>query len=301
MKQSTNKILLIVLVILLSAFVVTKVYRSPARESNLDADVFRIDTSRVEFIEVRQPRKSELTFRKGDSTWTIEQENKSASLSSFQLDELLKSMNNVRPERLVSRKKENWSEYQVGDSSAILLTAYTADMEKLASWCIGKQSAGNTYMRAEDEEEVYLVEGNIRTGVGKDFNEWRDKSFLRIDKSFIDRVSFQYPADSGFVIEKVGEAWMINDKKADSLKVQNYIGKLQSKNLNSFADDFSPSAQPDITVELSSNSVSHAVIKGWKTSQGKWILNSALQPRVYFEDSVFTNDLFIGKAELLAK
>ena len=299
MKQSTNKILLIVLVVLLSAFVVTKVFRSPARESNLDTDVFRIDTSRVEIIEVRQPGNNELTFRKGDSTWTIEQADKSANLASIQLDNLLRTMNNVRPERLVSRKKETWNEYQVSDSSAIRLTAYTGDMDELATWHIGKQSAGNTYMRSEDQEEVYLVEGAIRSGVDKDFNEWRDKSFLRIDKSFIDRISFQYPADSGFVLEKEGQGWMINDHEADSLKVQNYIGRLQSKDLSGFADDFSPSSQPDITVELSSNAVPHAVIKAWKTSEGgAWILNSALQPGVYFEDSVFFNDLFIGKAEL---
>ena len=145
-----------------------------------------------------------------------------------------------------------------------------------------------------------MVEGNIRSRVEKDFNDWRDKSFLRIDKAFIDNITFRYPADSGFVIEKNGTSWTINDQKVDSLKIQNYISKLQSRDLNDFADNFSPATEPDVAVDVSSNSVSHAIIKGWKSSENKWILHSALQPGVYFEDSVFWNDLFIGRKELLA-
>lgn len=303
MNKHTNKILLIVLLVLLSAFVVTKVFRTPARESNLDADLFHIDTSQVELITLQLPGSSseELTFKKNDSTWTIRQENKSANVEEYQLDQVLGTMNNIKPERMVSRKKDNWDEYHVGDSLAIRLTAYTADMDELGSWRIGRESAGNTYIRSEDRDEVYVVGGNLRSRFDKDFNDWRDKSFLRIDKAFIDKITFHYPADSGFVVEKDGRTWMIGNQKADSAKVENYLYKLQSKDLSGFADEFSPSADPDITVEFSSNSVPHAVVKAWNDPAGRWILNSAFQPGVYFQDSVFWDDIFVGKKVLLGE
>lgn len=300
MKQHTNRILLIVLLVLLSAFVATKVFRSPARQSNLNTGVFGVDTAKVNMIRVSRPGAKELTLKKNDSSWTIQEENKSSGVEAYELNTLLGTLSNIKPERMISRKKEKWDNYQVGDSSAIRMTAYAANMDEVASWYIGRQSGGMTYLRPADENEVYVVEGNLRTPFGKDFNDWRDKSFLRIDKAAIDKISFRYPADSGFVVVKSGDGWSLNNQKADSSKIESYLYKLQSKDLTHFADNFTPASNPDIIVEFESNSITHAVIKGWKQQDNEWILNSGLRKDVYFLDSSGT-DLFPGKRQLFHK
>lgn len=298
MKKQKNKILLIVFLVLASAFVITRAFRAPALESNLDHDLFRIDTSRVAALSFSRGGVEEetLTLTRNDSAWTVEQGNKRANVQHWQVNNVLQTLYTTQPERMVSRKEEKWDQYHVGDSAAIRLMAYDASGKVLGTWYIGKQSQGMTYLRAGDETEVYAVEGLLHARFDRDFDDWRDKSFLKIDRSFIDRIRFDYPADSGFVLGKKGGQWTIGNVKADSSRVDRYLFRIQSKDLSAFADDFSPAGEPDVTVEFSSKEIPHAFVKGWKQSANHWILSSALQPGVYFEDSTFADDLFVGRS-----
>jgi hypothetical protein len=44
MKKFSNKILIGALLILAVVFAATKIFRSPGRDSNLDEDIFKVDT-----------------------------------------------------------------------------------------------------------------------------------------------------------------------------------------------------------------------------------------------------------------
>lgn len=303
MKKHTNRILLVVLFVLLSAFVLTKVFRSPRLESNLDTNLLRIDTGKVATIRLYTADREEraITFKRNNNAWTIQQQDKNVGVQRYQVNSLLQTLSDIRPERMVSRKKEKWDDYQVGDSSAFRMVAYNGEMEELANWNIGKQSQGMTYLRPGSAHEVYAVEGSLRTRLHKGFDEWRDKSFLRIDKSFINNIAFRYPSDSSFVLEKKDRAWMIGNEKADSAKVEDYLYQMQSKDLTSFADGFSPSGEPDVTVMFMSDSALHAEVKGWKQPGGKWVLSSGLQEGIYFRDSTFMKDLFAGRKAFLGR
>lgn len=300
MKKQTNKLLIIVLVVLLALFAVTKIFRAPALESNLDKDVFRIDTAAVAVIKFQDKGDSALTLKKSEGRWTVAQRSRSAAVEPYQVRSLLQTLSSVQPERMLSRKKAKWSNYQVGDSAAFRMTAYNDAMKEIADWRVGKESAGATYLRSEGDPEVYAVDGNLRSKFNKDFNAWRDKTFLRVKKNLIGKIEFRYPADSGFVLEKNAGAWMIGNQKADSLKVENYLGMLQSKDLTHFADDYTPSANPDVTLSID-GTASHTEVKGWKDAGKKWIVSSTAQEGVYFSDSTFVDDLFIGKKALLGK
>ena len=301
MKKRTNTILLTVFLALLTAFVLTKTFRSPSRESNLNAEVLRVDTAKLEMIRVSLPAGSkELVLTRNDSSWTVRQEQKTANVGNHNLDNLLRLLNDVKAERMVSRTQSRWGDYEVGDSSAIRMEAFTSGEEEIAGWLIGKQSAGLTYVRPAGQDEVYAVEGNLRAHFEKDFNDWRDKLFLRMDKAFISKVRFGYPSDSSFTVEKKDNTWMIGNEKADSASIDSYLNKMQSKDLSGFADDFTPDGPPDVTVEYFSNEVPHAVVKAWRGPENNWILHSSLQEGVYFRDAAFSAELFPAKKELLA-
>jgi hypothetical protein len=302
MKQHTNQILFVVLLLLLSAFVLTKVFRTPALESNLDTDLFRVDTGKVAAIKLQPPGdEKELTLERKDSGWILQQHEKTATAERYAVKNLLLALNTLMPERIISRKQEKWDDYNVGDSTALHVITYDEKADELSHLLIGKESGGSSYVRAADQDEVYAVEGGLQSRFSKGFNEWRDKTFLRTEKARLSKITFRYPADTGFVLLKNGRNWMINEEKADSIKVQNLLDKIQFKELSNFADSFAPAGEADVTMIMEGSSGPRTVVRGWKAPGRQWILNSSLQETAYFSDSTFAQRLFVGKKGLLSQ
>lgn len=296
----TNKILLVALLVLLSAFVLTKVFRSPSLESNFNADVFNVDTASIAAVTITSNKDSDkpVTIRNTEEGWTVEQDGRTVSVARNQRDALLRTLAGMQAERIVSRKPEKWDTYQVGDSTSLEVVVLDKNEKAIAHWLIGKQSQGATYARLDGETEIYALRGYLQGEFNKSFADWRNKTFLDVNTAAVDKVVFGYPADSSFVLEK-RDGWMIGDGKADSVKVEQYLGRLHSRNLSSFADNFSPDTAADVTLTISGNAMAPVIVKGWKADGSRWILTSSVQQDVYFDDSTFVGDLFIGKTELI--
>lgn len=293
MKMNRNKSLLAVLVALVAAFVFTKVFRTPALKSNLDAKAFAVDTARVRSISVQRPGDPEIIIEKAAGTWTVKEENKQAKAERYAIDNIMRIFASATPERIVSRNKGKWNTYQVDDSTSIHVTAFDGDKTSIADWHVGKQAQGSTYVRRTGDETVYALEGTIRSTLENDFDDWRDKTFLKFDPASITAVKFQYPADSGFVLQKNNAAWMIGNQPADSAKVERYLQRFRSRSLSAFADT-PPAAEPEITLSLETNQGT-GVIKAWKEDDDRWILHSTTQEGTYFIDGRIDDDLFVGK------
>jgi hypothetical protein len=214
------------------------------------------------------------------------------------LNNLISTLAKLKPERMVSRKEEKRATYLVDDSTSIRMTAYDRDAEEIVNWYVGKESQGMTYIRAADENEIYAIGGSLRSPLDKDFDSWRDKTFLRVSTSDIHAITFKYPSDSGFVLRNNSGKWMIDDRPADSAMVQQYVNKLRSRNLNDFAK-VPPSSAPDVTVTIDGGKP--ATIKAWKGADEQWTLTSSIQPGVYFTDSRLPRDLFVGKTTFLPR
>jgi len=301
MKKINNKILLTLLVLLVAVFVLTKVFRSPALESNLDVGLFAIDTALIRSVKVQRPDQPAIILQRNNSAWTITEGERHTRVQVTAINSFLRTLSQIKPERVVSRKEDKWRTYQVDDSTSIHLTAFDQDSVPVVDWYIGKESAGVTYIRPADDEAVYAMEGSIRSRADDGFNDWRDKTFIRITPSSVTKVMFQYPSDTGFVLQRRDNTWMIDDDQADSVQVQRYLSKLQSRNLSSFADEFTPSHDADVTISVEATNGSTTVVKGWKGDDDEWTLNSTVQQDVYFKDARIDDDLFTGKQTLLKR
>lgn len=303
MKKLSNKFLIITLLVLVAAFVLTKVFRSPARESNIDAEAFKLDTAQITRLEVNeQGRNENLTrFEKKDNGWTVTRNETSANAKLSAIKNMLSSLAKLEPERIVTRKADKWDNYQVDDTTGIKVVAYAGDNE-LISLLVGKETGGNTYVRVVDEEEVYAVDGLLQQTFKNDFDDVRDPSLLRLDKKLITRISFQYPADSGFVVEKKNNRWMMGNEPADSVAVETYLNVLQSRNHTTFADNFKPTDDPDIIVTFHEGD-RETILKAWNTAFYEWVFNSTLQPDTYFKDDkmVLAREILLGKKKFLGK
>jgi hypothetical protein len=138
-----------------------------------------------------------------------------------------------------------------------------------------------TYVRLSDQDEVYAVEGFLESTFDRSYNDWRDKAFLRLKQNTITKVSFTYPADSGFVIEKRDKKWWLNNTEADSAKVKSYLAQLEYKNATSFTDDFSGKASPQVVIQFNGVAGNLATVQAWKRTDD-WVINSSHQKEIYF-------------------
>jgi hypothetical protein len=302
MRLSKNTVLLIVFVTLLGVFVLSRVFRTPSLESNLEEHLLTLDTSEINAIHIRpSTEKGEIKLVRTGNSWQVEHDQKTANVEIAEVKNALATLREVHPERLVTRKMEKWADYNV-DTTGTNVKVFTGKSDPTEFW-VGKTSGGSNSIRLEGESDVFEVKETLDRTFNKKFAGWRNKTFLKLDPSQVSKITFQYPADSSFVVERSVGKWSVDEVRADSAKVQAYLNRFRSRNLSEFADDFKMPASSGYVVILQNDSATMLKLQGWKIEENKWIVTSSLQDSVYFSssDKSLMNDLFASKNTFLPK
>jgi hypothetical protein len=312
MKKLNNKFLIGILIGLAAVFALSRIFRSSQLQSNLRTELLQLDTASVTklLLYPKAENGKEVELTRAGKSWTVKKDNRSANTEQGSVNNALAAFVKLKPLRLVTKKKEKWNEYSVADSGTYV-KIYKGD-KVVTNVHIGRIgynqssdgqfSAGGifTYVRLTNENEVYAVEGFLESSFNRGYNDWRDKSFLRLKKDQITEIQFSYPADSSFVLSKKDKSWWIGNEQADSLKINSYLSQLEYKNANTFADEFSASGSANVTVQMKSASGILATVEGWKRPTD-WALKSSWQPTIYFssENTGLVKTLFETKKNLL--
>lgn len=297
MKKLNNKILIAVLAGLVGIFALARVFRAPAREGNLKKELVTLDTAKTTRIKIYTKESSNpIVLERSYAKWRLKQNDKNYTPEQGLASSLLISLTKLQPQKMVTRKKEKWADYQVGDSATRVQVF--ENETKVADVRIGKigfnqnamamqqqQYGGQgmssyTYVRLDDETEVYTVDGFLESYFNRSVNDMRDKSLLRLKDELITKITFNYP-DSGFVLEKKGKLWMLGTQEADSIKVKSFLSGLTFKNASAFADDFKGNATGDIAISIDGAAGNLASLQAWKRPTD-WVVASSLQQGVFF-------------------
>lgn len=281
MKKANNRILLIALVALVAIFVVTRLVRDPRRRTNLDASAFRLDTAEITALRIKTGDSAEITLARDGREWKALRGNMQARANETRVSNALSALARIKPERIVTRNRDRWNDYQVGDSASVRVEV-VADDETVLSLNVGAETGGATYARISEADDVYSIDGYLREPFNFPFSDWRDQTVIRVNRNAVTRVDFQY-SDSSFVLEQKNGKWYIGNDAADSAKVQDYLSGISSVNHDVFADDFSADSQPTATIVISSGG-DKVTVEGWKVSFDHWIFRSSQQPGTFFSD-----------------
>jgi hypothetical protein len=180
------------------------------------------------------------------------------------------------------------------------------DGDKRSDFRVGKtgfnQGSGGgingayTYVRLTNENEVYSSEGFIGSHFNRNFNEWRNKTFLKITKEDVNKILFAYP-DSNFVLEKRDSIWYAGNAIANDSKVTQYFSKIRFKNVSEFEDGFNQQGKPLLTMQITGNAGPIATAQAWLKTEDQWVLNSTFQQGVYFsgKTSGVIKEIFPGQ------
>lgn len=331
MKRINNKILIAVLGGLLVIFAAVRYFRTPKLQSSLPSSLIEFDSAATTGIIVTpgRDRTQEIRLTRTSGKWELKLGDRIAKPDQGTGATSIRMLMALKPQRLVSRNPSNWSEYNLSDSAATSVKLMDGDRVQ-AEIRIGKTGitpgpngqfgGGYTFVRLADEDDVYAVEGFLEGQFNKTFDDWRDKSFTRITRDSVIKVSFSYPADSSFVLEKRDSLWYVGGQAADEAKVIGFLGQLEYKNVGRFADDNMVTGQPLITIDFHGRRGVIVTIEAWKPllressrlrqdSDGQaggqagdtWIFRSSHQRDVFFSGAGtgVDRDILLGKKHFL--
>jgi hypothetical protein len=303
MRRSNNKLLFIVLIVLVAGFVLTRVFRAPSRERNIEETLLKLDTSKVSAVHIfpAVQNGTKITLIRSGNKWEVEGDKRRGYPEMAQVRNALGLLTAIQADRVLTRNKENWSTYHI-DTTGTHVKVLLGD-DGLKEFWVGKMNSGGSSLRIEGEDDVYAADATLDRTFNRNFNDWRDKVFIKVQPEKISRITFQYPGDSSFVLNRTGNKWAVDNSAADSSKVQTYLNRFRSRSLSDFADDFTASGQPSYTVLLNRDSEDIIKIQGWKIEEDRWVLNSSQQKDVYFSsaDASLIRDIFVGKDLFLSK
>ncbi len=301
MKKTNNWILIGLLGGLVLVFIGMKIFRSPTLESNLPENLTEVDSSKVTELIVfpGKDRGTEIHLSRSGKDWVLKTGDRTGHLEQGRGNTSLQSLMNLKPQRVLTKRKEKWNEFGVGDSTGTRVKVIEGNSVQSDVW-IGRtgfsQSTGGgyTYVRLNGENEVYSVDGFLEGQFNLGFNDWRDKSFSRLKRDSIDKITFRYPADSSFILEKKNGKWKMGVVAADSAVVSSYLGGMEYKNIPSFAE-VPPPGNAAAVITFESNSKILATLEGWPGS-GPWTVRSSKQPDTFFvSDASMTKEVWKGK------
>ena len=317
-KSFNNKIMLIVFLVLAGIFILTKVFVSKRSERTLNTELVDIDTNRVTqiFIYPGSEHIDEIRFDKKVPAWTVSTGEVSAEADPNSVSRLMNELLNLKTDRLVARSRDKWKEYHVDDSlgSRIMIKEgkrTTLDMlvgkfnyqQPAGAYGGYRQNYGTglTYVRLHSNDEVFSVEGFLSMMVNQPFNSWRIHTLLQLNKDHVSRISFDYPSDSGFVIQKTENLWLVDGILADSANVAEYLSDISMKTISSFWDDLLPDSSPQFTITIDRSNMDPLLVEAYQQMTGEYILHSSLNPDSWFtssRDGTF-DDLFKPKSLFL--
>jgi hypothetical protein len=308
-KRFDNRRILYILGVLIILLAVTVLVKLPKERATIKEDLVKIDTAKVSGIII-SPRISEgapFEFTKRNGRWTIRQENLVAQPEKEAVQAILSEVMNIKPKSLEAVDKSKWKDFNLTDSLAIRVRFLDEKGKTMTDLMIGRFDysqannpyaapngggiQGTSFVRLYDDRNVYGVEGFLALSFSGKFNDYRDKSFLKLNREDVTKITFIFPADSGFVLSMKDSIWHAGDKITDSLALTNYMNSLRFLNGQEIKDNFKPSSNPDYEMRIEGNNLLSISVKCFKAEgDNEFILNSSLNPDVYFtskKDGIF--------------
>ena len=321
-KRFDNKKILYILAGLIVLLAVTFLVKIPREKSTIREILIELDTAKVNKIAVL-PRAAEgdpFEFIKRDGKWLIQQKNIVSAPEKGVVENILLEVQNIRPKSLEAVDKTKWKEFNLTDSLAIRVKFLNEKGDDLADLMIGKFTynpvnnqyassnpyniQGTSYVRLYGEKKVYGVEGFLSMSFSGKFKDYRDKSFLKLNKKDVTKISFVLPPDSSFMLNRKDSVWYAGEHVPDSTAIANYLNAISYMNGSDFRDSFKPVINPSCELLIEGNNLLNLSVKCYKgDNENEYILNSSLNPEVYFystRDGIF-DKLFKSKKYFLTK
>ncbi|MBK8806735.1 MAG: DUF4340 domain-containing protein [Bacteroidales bacterium] len=162
-----------------------------------------------------------------------------------------------------------------------------------------KQPDVFSYVRLLNEEDVYVVDGYLSMTFNRNVEDFRNAQLCNIPLDKITKVSFNYNADSAFVLEKQNNSWTIENQLADSAAVQSYLQKLSQLSSRNFIETSLAKLPLVYSLKIEGTEVKPIEILAYQSTDNQLIVaSSANQGTVFNLNPDIISSIFISKQNL---
>jgi hypothetical protein len=286
------KNLAIVFGLLILIWIIVIISNAGKAERNFKTKLIDVDTSAVTKIVITPKSNgvntSKTVLSKKQGKWFVQvSEKKSVTVPKDKIDGLLKTLSDIKIVRLASKSPAKWKQFQV-DSASTRVQVYDGS-DLAADFRVGKLNFKGrnriyTYMRNNDEEQTYTAEGFLGATFNRSPKSFRNSILLKSNYKNWETLSFNYPADSSYIITAKNNNWYSGNTKLDSTETVKYLRYLQNLQNSNFIDEFpdSLSNTPVMSLTIRERDGKTHTIKCYGNSN-KWILESSDNPESYFD------------------
>ena len=141
------------------------------------------EPAHVERINITSPGTDAIVLQRTDGAWLVSSDGPSCAADSPAVQALLDSLKALTTGSMVSRNPERHALYEVSPETGLRVETLDRDNRVLAALLIGTSGPNifSTYVRDDNSDHVYLVDGILQNAASKTLNEWRDKPFFPLN------------------------------------------------------------------------------------------------------------------------
>lgn len=306
----SNKKLILILGALVAVYLIAKFF-SGNRQSTFDPVIVKVDTTAVTEIHLypKAEDNAEVILKRTGDEWTVTKGDKTFKTPDSKVQGILAQLTEMRSDRVVSRSKDKWAEYEVNEKGSRV--EVFSNKKKVADFIVGnfkfdqaKRSAFS-YVRKSDSDEVYLVDGFMSMSFNQAFNTFRNNELIKVNREDVREVAVMQNGQKTAISKNLedGQWYFGGMEKVDSAKASQYIGQLS----NAFGQDYLEAAvqsAPLKSMEINANNIM-APIKvdcyAHPDSAHQFVLHSSSNPEAWFvsDSSGLYNRLFVKFDELI--
>jgi hypothetical protein len=304
-RRTDIKVLATIFVVLLALAIVSGLTGTRKSGRTFRSQLVSVEAGDVASIEIfpKAANGELIRLSLDDSTWMVESKGRKYLADPSVASSMIRELNALKPDRVAASGKERWNQYQVSDSLAtkVRLMKGNSLMEELY---IGKftytpEGRMATYLRLAGDNRVYGVDGMVGMTFNRNLNAFRNRKVIQSSSSDWFKLTFTYPDDSSFVLQKVNGQWITGLAHADSASVADYFAAIINLSESSFSDEV-PSGNPTHRLLIEGNNLMQPVqITGYHTDDQKILIESSQNRGNYFDNPELVKKVFVGKKSFL--
>jgi len=187
----------------------------------------------VSSLVIRGPDGEEVGLSRENGEWKVS----GFRADSATMDRFWEAMESAEVGDLVASNPGNHPRMGVSPDSAWTMELGLAGGSR--SILVGSPGSryGTAFVRNPDEDQVYLLTGNLRSQVTRPLDEWRNKRVATVDTTGVWRIEVDRNED-GYSLERADSLWTLDDGTgADPTAVRGILGEMARLDANGFYEE----------------------------------------------------------------
>jgi hypothetical protein len=286
------------LIVLLAITVLVRIPKENATLKTKIVDFDTLDAAKI-IIYPKYLKDQPVEFNRNNGKWTVQQGAVISVPQKGAVQNIFSELMGMKARSLAAVSKSKWPEFEVTDSLATRVQVRNKKGKIIADMLVGKFSykqvnnpyggysgnnvQGTSFVRVYGEKEIFSIDGFSAFFFSGKFEDWRDKTFIALNKGDVTNLNFTYPSDSSFTMIKKDASWLVGNQAADSVNTSGFLDLLTSMSGQDIKDNFTPSLNPAYQLMIEGNNLLNISVKCYSgENPDEFILNSSLNPDVFF-------------------